>query len=145
MSIDKTMKDHMDAVRKITGVSGLLSLASATDDLNSQEHMDIIIINGINKDINFDNINILSLYHVYPEGGSSYGPVAKKWWYILTLPTDDGKVNNFQVLFPDDGSGMYVRVKTSSAWHPYVKIGGGIITFLKCFGSYLLSGLREVN
>lgn len=34
MSVSEEMKSHMDAVRKVTGVSGLLDLASSTDSLN---------------------------------------------------------------------------------------------------------------
>lgn len=35
MSLNSEMKAHMDAVRKVTGVSGLLNLASSTDSLNN--------------------------------------------------------------------------------------------------------------
>lgn len=35
MSLSEEMKSHMDAVRKVTGVSGLLDLASSTDSLNN--------------------------------------------------------------------------------------------------------------
>lgn len=34
MSVSETMKNHMDAVRGVTGVSGLLNMAMATDALN---------------------------------------------------------------------------------------------------------------
>lgn len=48
MSLDDTMKEHMDAVRKVTGANDLLSLATSTDLLNDFNGLKTVTLpNGI--------------------------------------------------------------------------------------------------
>ena len=46
MSLNSEMKAHMDAVRKVTGVSGLLNLASSTDSLNDLNLFKFKVVGG---------------------------------------------------------------------------------------------------
>ena len=46
MSLNSEMKAHMDAVRKVTGVSGLLNLASSTDSLNDLNLFKFEVVGG---------------------------------------------------------------------------------------------------
>lgn len=46
MSLNSEMKAHMDAVRKVTGVSGLLNLASSTDSLNDLNLFKFNVVGG---------------------------------------------------------------------------------------------------
>ena len=46
MSVSEEMKSHMDAVRKVTGVSGLLDLASSTDSLNDLNLFKFMTVGG---------------------------------------------------------------------------------------------------
>lgn len=68
MSLNKTMKDHMDAVRGVTGVSGLLNMTMATDALNAVVSFPYHgLINDDTKgisDIDFNSLVENGYYHI---------------------------------------------------------------------------------
>lgn len=51
MSLDDAMKEHMDAVRKVTGANDLLSLAMSTDLLNDFNGLKTVVLAN-NTDLN---------------------------------------------------------------------------------------------
>lgn len=58
MSLNSEMKAHMDAVRKVTGVSGLLNLASSTDSLNDLNLFRFKTVGGILPSEGIDHVAI---------------------------------------------------------------------------------------
>lgn len=122
MSVSETMKNHMDAVRGVTGASGLLSMAMATDALNDTERINVRIKQPVTDDINFDDIDSTSLLYIRANKIIK-APIAGKWWLVMTAYySADG--NAFQFAVPDDGAAFYLRVKTASLWGAWHKLGG---------------------
>lgn len=117
------MKEHMDAVRGVTGTSGLLSMAMATDALNGTERIAVHVQNPITEDIDLNEIDDTSLSYLVPHGGvSKNAPLPGKWWLVLTA--FNRSLNAFQFAVPDDGSTIFLRVKAFGAWTHWTKLGG---------------------
>lgn len=127
MSLEDTMKAHMDAVRKVTGANDLLSLAASTDSLNSLQRI-FIEMQGDSSDVNFNNINDLSFRYITTPGGVNNDSVPKKgaWWYLLTL--NNNAHNAVQIAIPDNADNIYLRCKTASTWNAWIALGGGSTT-----------------
>lgn len=118
MSIDKTMKDHMDAVRGVTGVSGLLNMAMATDALKN--------FNGIKHITHQIVINQLRSNGIYEGVGNKMtnkpGGIADNDEVVIInlTPTDSYTV---QFLFVNNL--VWLRFYLHEAWTAWSKIGGG--------------------
>lgn len=129
MSLNSEMKDHMDAIRKVTGVSGLLDLASSTDALNSY--------NGIVKLTNKVALNSFTKMGIYYGIGSQVsnkaGIVADndELMFINLASTDSYAV---QLFF--ENNLVWIRFYLHSAWTTWYKLGGGSNCFPKIFKQF---------
>lgn len=118
MSVDKTMKDHMDAVRGVTGAGGLLSMAAATDALKN--------FNGIKHITQRILLNEFRSNGIYEEVGNRMsnkpGGIADNDEIVIInlTPTDSYTV---QFLFVNDL--VWLRFYLHEAWTAWSKIGGG--------------------
>lgn len=67
------------------------------------------------------------MFFLSPGGGATQVkinvPFDGKWWYVLSLYTDNA--NSFQIAIPDSADVIYMRVLASSTWNQWHKIGGG--------------------
>lgn len=79
MSLDDTMKEHMDAVRKVTGANDLLSLATSTDLLNDFNGLKTV---PLASDIDLNQLTTPGVYSLWlkpvknsPLEGSDQGSI----------------------------------------------------------------------
>lgn len=139
MGVNETMKNHMDAVRGVTGAGGLLSMAAATDALN--EARGGLLCNKfvvIGDKLSADEITDQGNYATGGKDGAAsknaglpgkqvngYGTliVLKNSYYIMQfwLDTQFGSYN--EVPFS-----IWYRAKNwhdNLSWSPWSKLGGG--------------------
>ena len=158
MSLNSEMKDHMDAVRKVTGVSEFLSLASSTDVLKQ--------LSGIRVDLNtyyegslndIEDNSILFVTGPSQDNGANKpvsiedqkSPVDNAWLIILTLVTPFSGGRRWQIAIPDNDCKAFLRVDNSGNWTSWIKLGGGTVNaLLKSLSDlmyyYLLPNRKEV-
>lgn len=123
------MKNHMDAVRGVTGVNGLLSMATATDALNNLERVKISL--NENYTGSLDNIDHNSLLFVTGERDGSASardqkvPFDGAWWIVLSLVSTNGGGRIWQFAMPDSQTVIFERVQRSGTWWGWSKLGGG--------------------
>lgn len=154
MSLNSEMKDHMDAVRKVTGVSGLLDLASSTDVLKQ--------LSGIRVDLttyytgSLDDIEDNSILFVTgpsQDNGANKpvsvkdqkSPVDDSWLIVLTLVTPQGGGRRWQIAIPDNNCKIFLRVNNSGNWTGWNNLGRGSKYSPKVFKQFnvLLSPTRQ--
>lgn len=138
MTLNSEMKDHMDAVRKITGVSGLLSLASSTDVLKQ--------LSGIRLGLNdyytgsLDDIEDSSILFVTGPSQANgankavsvkdqNSPVDDAWLIVLTFVSPLGGGRKWQIAIPDNACKAFLRIGNSKLMLNWINLGGGS----KCF------------
>lgn len=147
MSLNDVMKNHMDAVRDVTGASGLLSMAMATDALNDAEsgllrNKYIVIGDKLSADDIVDQGN-------YATGGvdmtasknagipgkqeNGYGTliVLKNSYYVMQFWLDTQFGSSNVVPFS-----IWYRAKNwhdNLNWSPWNKLGGIINPVLSAF------------
>lgn len=135
MNASETMKNHMDAVRGVTGVNGLLSMAMATDALkgfNGIKHIGYMIaLNGFRNTGIYEGI-----------GGrisNKAGLVGNDDQVVIInlTPNDSYTV---QLFFANDFAWM--RFYLNSAWTAWIKLGGVINPVLSAFRRLLPSRLE---
>lgn len=122
MSLNSEMKDHMDAVRKVTGVSGLLNLASSTDILNS---FSAFTSTDVAQDVDlnsFFNPGVYSLWLKYAKNSPLEGHDEGAMLLVA------GGGNNWYLqLIASFYDGMYYRAdfigNIQSGNHPWHKLG----------------------
>lgn len=118
MTLNETMKNHMDAVRGVTGVSGLLSMTAATNVLK--------IFNGIKHIGNMIALNDFRNNGIYEGTGGAIsnkaGTVANDDQVIVInlTPNDSYTV---QFFFANDFA--WLRFYLHEAWTTWNKLGGG--------------------
>lgn len=139
MSASETMKNHMDAVRGVTGVSGLLSMAMATDALNDaqggllpsekvfftdQSSIDNVVEQG-NYMASGASPTTSKNAGIPGQQKNGWGTlvVLKNSYYVMQfwLDTQYGAGNNVPFF-------IYYRAKNwkdNTKWSPWNKIGGG--------------------
>lgn len=117
-TLSKTMKNHMDAVRGVTGVSGLLSMAMATDALkgfNGIKHIGYMIaLNGFRNTGIYEGIGSRISNKAGVVGNDDQVVI------INLTPNDSYTV---QLFFANDFAWM--RFYLNSAWTNWIKLGGG--------------------
>lgn len=129
MSVSETMKNHMDAVRGVTGVSGLLSMAIATDALNNLERVKISLNEKYTGSL--DNIDHNSLLFVTGERNGSASvrdqkaPFDGAWWIVLSLVSTNGGGRIWQFAMPDSQTVIFERIQQTGTWYGWSKLGGG--------------------
>lgn len=128
MSVSETMKNHMDAVRGVTGASGLLSMAMATDALNNLERVKISLNEMYTG--SFDNIDHNSILFVAGEGYSGASvrdqnaPFDGAWWLVISLVSTIGGGRIWQFAMADSQNGVFERRKSGVTWRNWSKLGG---------------------
>lgn len=131
MSLNKAMKDHMDAVRDATGASGLLSMAMATDALknfNAFEGTDLPHNTDFNQLI---KPGVYSAWLKVMENSPMDHP--DQGSMVLVISADDW-IAQLLITF---NSGFYYRadkvnlIKTGEI--PWIKLGGVINPVLSAF------------
>lgn len=131
MSLNDVMKNHMDAVRDVTGASGLLSMAMATDALknfNVFEGKDL----PFNTDFNeLDKPGVYSAWLKVMENSPIDHP--DQGSMVLVISADDWMA---QLLITFD-SGFYYRAdkvnEIKAGKTPWTKLGGVINPVLLAF------------
>lgn len=140
MSVDKTMKDHMDAVRGVTGAVGLLSMAAATDALKS--------FNGIKHITQQISLNGFRSNGIYEGIGNKMsnkpGGIADNDEVVIInlTPTDSYTV---QFLFVN--ALVWLRFYLHEAWTAWSKIGGvlnPVLSAIKHMVAPLMGGVAYV-
>lgn len=126
MSLTETMKDHMDAVRDVTGVSGLLSMAMATDALKN--------FNGIKHVNHMIALNGFRNNGIYEGTGSDIsnkpGIVANDDEVIVINLTPS---DSYTVQFFFANNLAWIRFYLHEAWTVWNKLGGVINPVLSAF------------
>ena len=129
VDLSETMKAHMEAVRGVTGVNGLLSMAMATSALNNLERFEIKTNEVYRGSLN--NIDHSSILFVTGEKGQAASvqsqnvPVDGKWWLVLTITSINGGGRKWQFAAPDSDSMLFFRVKPGgNNWLPWSELGG---------------------
>ena len=131
MSLNDVMKNHMDAVRDVTGASGLLSMAMATDAL---KNFNAFEGKALPYDTDFNELDKPGVYSAWlkpmkntPLNGADQGSI------VLVFKQE---INVLQIIF-SFYSGLYYRVDNmaqikagKSAWK---KVGGVINPVLSVF------------
>lgn len=146
MSLNSEMKAHMDVVRKVTGVSGLLNLASSTDSLND---LNLFKFKTVGGKLPADGTS-----HVAIEAPDIDGYTFVFWLNSASI----GAVNSSYVETPTDKSTNIWATGSNNEWFQstavYVKSGfvdatGGAVNAslkylsdLMCY--YLLLNRKEV-
>ena len=132
MTISETMKDHMNAVRDVTGVSGLLNMAMATDALKNfngfKQIKEAINANG------FVDNGVYFSTGVYVSGKPGLVDNDDDIILINLTPDDTYTV---QVFLTKDN--YYVRSLIKNKWSSWNKLGG--VTKLPLF-AFLKGGVR---
>lgn len=139
MSIDKTMKDHMDAVRGVTGVSGLLNVAMATDVLKEQPP---ILDHGIITNGDANSLIANGYYALQPNTENAIKNVPNedgRWYTLVTIaPAIDKTDQKFitQICFKDNTNpDIHFRMYLGNVgeWTAWTKLGGVINPVLSAF------------
>lgn len=152
MSLSETMKNHMDAVRGVTGASGLLSMAMATDALNDATGGLLPVHNidfGGGKDMNdFTEQGQYLIKNAYSDWKSHNDPVAINGWGTLFVLKNDWYIIQIMVDNVDNLLGTYIRSKAYHDGHPWTvwrKLGGVVKSLLSAlrrhFSSSLIGGV----
>lgn len=148
MSLNEELRENADAVRKITGKTGLLSLSEMAELLNNLQRIKIMM-DGDSSDVDFNTINDLSFRYITTPGGVNNDsvPIKDVWWYLLTLT--NSPTNAIQIAIPDKPTNIYLRSKTGGIWNGWYALGGGAViaslkplSNLRCY--YLSLYVREV-
>lgn len=128
-TLSKIMKNHMDAVRGVTGASGLLNMAMATDGLNNLERVKISLNEMYTGSL--DNIDHSSILFVTGEGNSGASvrdqktPFDGAWWIVLSLVSTNGGGRIWQFAMPDSQNMIFERIQQTGTWYGWSKLGGG--------------------
>lgn len=157
MSLNSEMKAHMDAVRKVTGVSGLLNLASSTDVLKKFSGMRVELSNYYTGSLDdIEDNSILFVVGPKPDHGANKpvsvkdqkSPTGDSWLIVLTLVTPQGGGRRWQIAIPDNRCKMFLRINNSGNWTGWNNLGGAVNAFLKSLSNlrryYLSLYVREV-
>lgn len=139
MSLQDTMKNHMDAVRALGNSAGTaMTIDDATKALQALKLLSNHPLNFRDIDsqpFDLDSISKTEIDFVKQTGGVSteqfHAPESGKWWYVVSLcPTS---ANALQIAFTDTGDALYTRAKTSATWQAWNKLGGVINPVLSAF------------
>ena len=131
MSLSETMKAHMEAVRGVTGVNGLLSMAMATSALNSLERFEIKTNEEYRGSLNnIDHSSILFVVGEKEQSASAQSqnvPVDGRWWLVLTITSINGGGRKWQFAASDSDLMLFYRVNSGGDhWFPWSKLGGEV-------------------
>lgn len=131
------MKSHMDAVRGVTGASGLLSMAMATGALNTAKGGLLPVHNVLFDD--HDDINNYTVQGQYlirnigSDLAKRHDPCISNGWGSLFVFKNDYYVNQVMIDNNLDPAVIYHRSKNiadNRPWSSWTKLGGVIRSFL---------------
>lgn len=131
MSLNDLMKNHMDAVRDVTGASGLLSMAMATDAL---KNFNAFEGKALPYDTDFNELDKPGVYSAWlkvmknsPMDKSDQGSM------VIVISVDDWIAQLLITFY----SGFYYRAdnvnQIKSGEIPWIKLGGVINPVLSAF------------
>ena len=135
MSLNEELRENADAVRKITGKTGLLSLSEMAESLNNLQRIKIMM-DGDSSNVDFNTINDLSFRYITTPNGVNNDsvPIKGAWWYLLTLTNNP--MNAIQIAIPDKATSIYLRCKIAGNWNGWYDLGGGSKYFPKIFKQF---------
>lgn len=136
MSLNDVMKNHMDAVQKLTGVSGLLSMAMATDALNATLKFPYFgVVNDSTE--NVGNIDFDSLvengYYLINTIKLKNMPKGAETWGTLFNFTPMGTAGYGLRVFVTSDKGIFATSYNDHYSNHWFKLGGIINPVLSVF------------
>lgn len=131
MSLDETMKEHMDAVRSLGNGEGTkMSINDATKVLQA-----FSLLKGSPFQVKTDSVTVKPFNELqdsgiyFVEGPDNAAPTVKdyqapandRWWLLIVI---NSNLRTLQIAVSDTGDGMYYRNKIIDAWTAWHKLGG---------------------
>lgn len=117
------MKDHMNAVRGVTGASGLLSMAMATDVLNK-----FAGFKQIERNITMDDFKDNGSYVSTGEYVSGKPGQIMNDDQIILINMAPNNAYTVQIFLASDN--YYIRSSVKNQWSSWKRLGGVIKTIL---------------
>lgn len=144
MNASETLKNHMDAVRGVTGVSGLLNMAMATDALNQ---VGAFTDHGVISSGSINDLTQAGMYSI--QNNVSDCPSGDPWGMLTVFTSKKAGYHYIKQDFSGSKGTVYTRlgVKVNyvdTTWKPWLKLGGVINPVLSAFFHSLKGGIAYV-
>lgn len=131
MSVNETMKSHMDAVRGVTGVSSKLSIDDATSLINQIARINVnlsghaadldAIDDGVSPSLAFIAQDAKT-FSPWVSVTNSHVPVDGRKWLVFS--TGKKEIRKWQLALSDNPVELYSRCWIDDHWTDWKKLGG---------------------